>query len=243
LLLIDDIVYMLVDVTGDPLHKRGYRKDAGDAPIKESLAAALVVWGGWKYKTILRDPCCGSGTIPIEAAMMARGISPGRDRAFRYMEMPGYSSVAHDRVRDELVSREYTSTYQIYASDIDPDMVDIARANAVRAGVDDTIIFSVADIQDDIAGSSTRYIDTKKDIQQGTPVDTSAMSTVHIISNPPYDDRMSVADIDGLYTALEGHIQQGSGGYITSLARDMDSTIWKNKKVLNGGTECRFWYM
>jgi 23S rRNA G2445 N2-methylase RlmL len=122
-------------------------------------------------------------------------------------------------------------------------MVDIARANAVRAGVDDTIIFSVADIQDDIAGSSTRYIDTKKDIQQGTPVDTSAMSTVHIISNPPYDDRMSVADIDGLYTALEGHIQQGSGGYITSLARDMDSTIWKNKKVLNGGTECRFWYM
>jgi putative N6-adenine-specific DNA methylase len=76
ILIIDDIARILLDVTGDPLHKRGYRRVSGEAPLKESLAAALVAFSGWRYKTPLLDPFCGSGTILIEAAMLARNIAP-----------------------------------------------------------------------------------------------------------------------------------------------------------------------
>jgi putative N6-adenine-specific DNA methylase len=76
ILIINNIAYILLDVTGDPLHKRGYRTEAGEAPIKENLAAALVAFSGWRYKFPIFDPCAGSGTIAIEAAMMARNIAP-----------------------------------------------------------------------------------------------------------------------------------------------------------------------
>jgi putative N6-adenine-specific DNA methylase len=76
ILIIDDIAHILLDITGDPLHKRGYREEAGEAPIKENLAAALVAFTSWKYREPLFDPFCGSGTIAIEAAMLARNIAP-----------------------------------------------------------------------------------------------------------------------------------------------------------------------
>jgi putative N6-adenine-specific DNA methylase len=76
ILIIDDIAHILLDITGDPLHKRGYRQESGEAPIKESLAAALVAFSGWRYKEPFLDPFCGSGTIAIEAAMIARNIAP-----------------------------------------------------------------------------------------------------------------------------------------------------------------------
>lgn len=150
ILIIDDIARVLLDVTGEALHKRGYRDEQGEAPIKETLAAALLAFSGWRYKEPFLDPFCGSGTIAIEAAMMARGIAPGLHRHFRFEDLPFYDRTLHTTVRKELKEKEYSGTYQIYASDKDPTMVEIAKRNAMRAGVLDSIVFESRDFLDEI---------------------------------------------------------------------------------------------
>ncbi len=134
ILIIDDIAHILLDVTGDPLHKRGYRRDSGEAPMKENLAAALLAFANWKYKSPLLDRFCGSGTIAIEAAMMARNIAPGLFRSYRIEELPLHNTVLLESVRANAEKKIYPSGgYTIHASDIDPAMVQIARENARRA--------------------------------------------------------------------------------------------------------------
>lgn len=134
ILIIEDTAYILLDVTGDPLHKRGYRTESGEAPIKENLAAALVAFANWKYKNPLLDPFCGSGTIAIEAAMIARNIAPGLARHFRIEELPCYDRTLMAEVKKELMSKIYPSgKYTILARDIDPAMIEIAKRNAIRA--------------------------------------------------------------------------------------------------------------
>lgn len=134
ILIIDDIAHILLDVTGDPLHKRGYRTEAGEAPIKENLAAALVAFANWKYSAPLVDPFCGSGTIAIEAVMIARNIAPGLARHFRIESLPCHDKELLAGVRTRAAAKSYPSgKYKIYASDIDPEMVRIARKNAERA--------------------------------------------------------------------------------------------------------------
>jgi putative N6-adenine-specific DNA methylase len=109
ILIIDNIAHILLDVTGDPLHKRGYRREAGEAPIKENLAAALLAFSGWRYREPLVDPFCGSGTIAIEAALMARNIAPGLFRHFRVEELPFFESDMMEIVRDEAEKKIYPS--------------------------------------------------------------------------------------------------------------------------------------
>jgi putative N6-adenine-specific DNA methylase len=167
ILIIDDVAHILLDITGDPLHKRGYRTVAGEAPIKENLGAALIAFANWQYKSPLLDPFCGSGTIPIEAVMMARNIAPGLGRSFRIKELPGYNRELDATVRERARSRIYPSgAYQIFGSDIDPEMIQIARENAKRAGVDQDIVFSVQDFH--------TYV----------PTPTT------IVTNPPYGQRL-----------------------------------------------------
>ena len=134
ILIIDDIAHILLDITGDPLHKRGYRTEAGEAPIKENLAAALVAFANWKYSSPLVDPFCGSGTIAIEAAMIARNIAPGLARHFRIESLPCHDRELLATVRTQATTKSYPSgKYKIHASDIDPEMVRIAKKNAERA--------------------------------------------------------------------------------------------------------------
>ncbi len=134
ILIIDDIAHILLDVTGDPLHKRGYRRDAGEAPLKENLGAALVALANWKYRTPLLDPFCGSGTILIEAAMLARNIAPGLFRSFRIEELPFHDAELLEQVREQAEKKIYPSgSYTIHARDIDPAMISVARENARRA--------------------------------------------------------------------------------------------------------------
>lgn len=134
LLIVDDALRVLLDVTGDPLHKRGYRTESGEAPIKENLAAALVAFSNWRYREPLLDPFCGSGTIAIEAAMMARGMAPGLHRHFRIESLPFHDRTIFLKTKHELESKIYPSgKYQIFASDIDESMVEIAKRNAERA--------------------------------------------------------------------------------------------------------------
>ena len=163
-----DQVSLCIDTSGDGLHKRGYRPAHNAAPLKETMAAALVTLSGYRGKEDFCDPFCGSGTIPIEAALIAKNRAPGISRGFAAMAWPGFEAPLWDAVRAEARSREFSGNYRIYASDIDPKAIEIARENARRAGVDDVVRFAVADA---LAFDRT----TDRGI---------------IVTNPPYGERM-----------------------------------------------------
>ncbi len=142
--LAEDRVTVSMDSSGTILHKRGYRLASAKAPLRETLAAGLLLASGWDLRSPLLDPFCGSGTIPIEAALMALGIPPGSRRRFAFMDWPGY---------DETVFREQCSAVSvqpsegrerpvILASDRDAGAIKMARENAERAGVAECIQFS-----------------------------------------------------------------------------------------------------
>ncbi len=142
--LLKDRVTLTLDTSGPGLHKRGYRVRDVAAPIKETLAAAMVQLSFWKSGRLLVDPFCGSGTIPIEAAMIGRNIAPGLSRAFASEE---WEAIPKGLWKEERTSAfeaiDYHSDIRILASDIDPKAVAAAKANAEEAGVDDCIDFSV----------------------------------------------------------------------------------------------------
>lgn len=142
ILVVADEVHILINTSGPALHKRGYRSQTGEAPIKESLAAAMVLLSGWKYSTPLYDPMCGSGTILIEAAMIARNIAPGLKREYDYLQFPWYPAELHKEVVADAKTKVFDQSYQIFGSDIDPEMIAIAKENARHADVSDTITFS-----------------------------------------------------------------------------------------------------
>lgn len=167
LLLVNNELRILINTSGDALHKRGYRTEAGEAPLKESLAAALVLFSGWKFRTPLYDPLCGSGTLLIEAAMIARNIAPGLQREFDYLYFPWYDLPCHEKVIKEARAKMYDKSYTILGSDIDSRMIDIACKNASRAGVLDTIKFREGEMRD-------------------VPYESGG----HLITNPPYGKRL-----------------------------------------------------
>ncbi len=141
--ILKDIVTVSMDTTGKGLHKRTYRTKSVEAPIKETLAAALVQLTFWKEGRLLVDPFCGSGTIAIEAAMIGRNIAPGLERGFAseewsFMDKGTWSQERQDAYR----AINHKADIRILASDIDTKAVEAARENAVNAGVDDCIDFS-----------------------------------------------------------------------------------------------------
>ncbi|MBQ9708629.1 MAG: class I SAM-dependent RNA methyltransferase [Firmicutes bacterium] len=180
--LLKDRATVTVDTSGAGLHKRGYRVQDVAAPIKETLAAAMVQLSFWKEGRILVDPCCGSGTIPIEAAMIGRKIAPGLGRAF--------ASEQWDFIDEKLWKEERKLAFgsidndrelTIYASDISRKAVEAAKANAEEAGVADSIVFRKLDV----AG-------LRPDGKNGI-----------MITNPPYGERIGDEEaIEHIYQAL-----------------------------------------
>ena len=142
-----------VDTSGEPLFKRGWREDTGDAPLKETLAAALLAAAGWRGTPeaggALHDPCCGAGTIAIEAAQLACGIAPGLRRGFAFERQapfqPDEVRAEWQRMKAAARSRVHASAVPIHASDVSFRMVDFARRNAERAGVAHAIVFNGGD--------------------------------------------------------------------------------------------------
>lgn len=176
-----DRVTLTVDTSGAGLHKRGYRVTNVDAPMKETLAAALIQLSFWKPGRILVDPCCGSGTIPIEAALIARNIAPGCNREF---DSEKWHFIDKNIWKEErLLARDgVDADCTIFASDIDPKAIAAARKNAEAAGVDDIIAFARNDVKQFKAPEGERGI---------------------IITNPPYGERIGESDeIDGIFRAL-----------------------------------------
>ncbi|MDP9043571.1 MAG: THUMP domain-containing protein [Pseudomonadota bacterium] len=172
-----------VDSSGDSLFKRGWRADKGDAPLKETLAAAMLAAAGWRGQPqaggALHDPCCGSGTIAIEAAQIACGIAPGLKRRFAFERLLPFAGAAQradlQRLRSHAQARIHPSSVPIVASDVSFRMVDFARRNAARAGVAEAIDFHGGDALERPA----------PDLPDGMP------GTLMV--NPPYGERIEVA--------------------------------------------------
>lgn len=170
--VLKDTVTLMIDTSGDGLHKRGYRRIANAAPLKETIAAAMVMLSYWKYEYPLCDPFCGSGTIPIEAAMFKRNIAPGLTRHFAAEQFDQITPNRWTDLREEASAQKRDTPLTIFASDIDPNTVEIARENARIAGVEDVICPTVGNAAEFSSG-----------IRYGS-----------IICNPPYGERLSDAE-------------------------------------------------
>jgi putative N6-adenine-specific DNA methylase len=174
---------LYVDSSGESLFKRGWREDKGDAPLKETLAAAMLAAAGWRGTPdaggALHDPCCGSGTIAIEAAQIACGIAPGLKRRFGFERLLPFTSTEMraqlQRLRSAAQARIHASAVPIFASDVSFRMVDFARRNAQRAGVEAAIVFNGGDALERPAPSLPAEL-------HGT-----------LMINPPYGERIDVA--------------------------------------------------
>jgi len=182
---------LYVDSSGESLFKRGWREDQGDAPLKETLAAAMLAAAGWRGTPAeggaLHDPCCGSGTIAIEAAQIAMGLAPGRLRRFAFERLLPFATPERradlQRLKSKAAARVHAAQVPIFASDVSFRMVDFARRNAERAGVAAAIVFHGGDALERPAPA--------------LPADLPGTLMV----NPPYGERIEVA----------GKARQGAG--------------------------------
>lgn len=166
--IVADQATLYLDTSGEGLYKRGYRAQGVVAPLRETLAAALVTLSRYRGGDPFCDPFCGSGTIPIEAALIAKNRAPGLDRRFASQQWKNLNSKIWMDAADEAMDKEYHGAYDIWGGDIDPEAVQLARHNAELAGVDDCVRFEVAD-----AGSFHR------DSEYG-----------QLVTNPPYGERL-----------------------------------------------------
>ncbi len=179
--IMQDEAVLYLDTTGTGLHKRGYRPAHVLAPLRETLAAACVDIAGYRGRGDFCDPFCGSGTLAIEAALAAKNRAPGLNRAFSAQSWALCPPAVWEAERENARSREFSGDYHIFASDIDPKAVAMARQNAKRAGVADLIDFSVADARD-FSRATERGV---------------------IVTNPPYGERMlEKKEAEALYTAF-----------------------------------------
>lgn len=226
--LMKDEVTVGLDSTGESLHKRGYRKLTAKAPIAENLAAALIMLTPWKGDRILVDPFCGSGTIPIEAAMMAANIAPGMNRSFTAEEWTHIvDRKSWYRAVDEaesLIDMDVATDIQGY--DIDDDMVSIARANAKLAGVEQLIHFQ------------------RRDVGQLSHPKKYGF----IITNPPYGERIEdKQNLAGLYGVIGGRYRMLDSWsmYLITAYEKAEQAIGrkadKNRKIYNGMMKTYFY--
>ena len=179
--IMNDEAVLYLDTTGVGLHKRGYRPAHVLAPLRETLAAACVDIAGYRGRGDFCDPFCGSGTLAIEAALAAKNRAPGLNRAFSAQSWALCPPTVWEAERENARSREFSGDYHIFASDVDPKAVAMARQNARRAGVEELIEFSVADARD-----------FSRETERGV-----------IVTNPPYGERMlEKREAEALYTAF-----------------------------------------
>ena len=228
LFLMKDEVTVAIDTSGESLHKRGYRTMTSKAPITETLAAALIMLTPWRGDRILIDPFCGSGTFPIEAAMMAAGIAPGMNRSFTAENWTNLidRQLWYDTVEEAAEQVNTDIEVDIQGYDIDGDVVKAARENAKRAGVENLIHF------------------------QQRPVSALSHPKKYgfIITNPPYGERLEEKEaLPELYTQIGEAIRRldsWSAYMITSYAdteRYIGRKADKNRKIYNGMLKTYFY--
>ncbi len=225
--LLKDIATLTIDTSGAGLHKRGYRKLSAEAPLKETLAAALVSISRWKADRAFIDPFCGSGTIPIEAALIGRNIAPGLGRDFAAENWPQVADVIWRQAREE--ARDSILHHQplgIMGFDIDGDVLDLARYHAKQAGLQNVISFQQRDVRE----LRSKY------------------SYGYLISNPPYGERLSEIDeVEKLYRDMGKvfkDLNTWSFYIISSHPRFeqlFNRSADKKRKLYNGRIQCNYY--
>ncbi len=223
--IMKDKVSLLIDTSGYGLHKRGYRLDANDAPIKETLAAALCNLSHLRPYHKLYDPMCGSGTILIEGAMMAANIAPGINRSFsaeRFGVIPR-NVWEEERERARSLVRP-CDDFMAYGSDLDAKAIEIAKVNAQRAGVGDKITFKVADV--------AKF---SPESDRGT-----------VICNPPYGERLlDITECEKIYNSMGKVFEQKKGWSYSIISPDEEfekafgRKADKRRKLYNGMIKCQ----
>lgn len=229
LMLHENIALLLINSTGEWLHRRGYRTDTGEAPLKENIAAWLVLDSGRRFSQPLYDICCGSGTICIEAALIAKNIAPWLLRDFAFQSRKGYKSAIFEEAKEQAKAKQIQKPHTIFWSDIDPEVIAKAKANAKNAGLaDDAITFEVSNC-------------LEFTLPQG------ALGVPTLISNPPYGQRMQQSDIADihryLFSLFEAEESKLSGGIFTGnkLIQPTNPHLREEKKLKNGAEEVVFW--
>jgi putative N6-adenine-specific DNA methylase len=221
-----DTVTVSADSSGNVLYKRGYRQATAKAPMRETLAAAMLLSSGWLRGESLLDPLCGSGTIPIEAALIARNMAPGIDREFRFERWPGFDRTGWGALREAaLAGAADSAPASIIASDRDAGAIEAAMSNAVRAGV----------------GGDVQI--TQQSLSAASPSNDRAG---WLITNPPYGVRVGT-DVRNLYARIGSMMRTSLAGWnlgILSASADLDrqlalplEQVFESK---NGGIAIRF---
>ncbi|PTF44832.1 RNA methyltransferase [Staphylococcus cohnii] len=226
--LLKDKALLTIDTSGSGLNKRGYRLAQGEAPIKETLAASLIKLANWTGDTPLIDPFCGSGTIAIEACLIAQNIAPGFNRDFVSETWDIMPDRLYDELRDEADQQaNYDRPLKIYALDIDPEMIEIARRNAEEVGLSDIINFKVQDVN-------------TLSIESAEPV--------ALIGNPPYGERIGDrAEVEEMYRYIGQLMQEHPylSTYILTSNNEFEFLVnqkaTKRRKLFNGYIECTYY--
>jgi len=222
----NDECVLSLDSSGDSLHRRGYRLQAGEAPLNEALAAGMILLSGWDGRTSLTDPMCGSGTILIEAALIARNIAPGLLREeFGFLRWPDYDPALWEAVQTEARNSTVDCEAPILGSDADVEALNMTRQNVVRAGVEDDIKLSLTSFE-------KRMPSTKRGI---------------LIMNPPYGERMQTADIVEFYQRIGDTLKQKYPGHTAWILSGNKEAIKhvglrtsERYTLYNGPIECKY---
>ena len=218
---------LYLDTSGEALFKRGYRRDAGAAPLRENLAAGILRLTGWTADQPLLDPMCGSGTFLIEAASIALGIAPGARRHFGFERLGVHDERLWQRERAELDARRKPLPLQIFGSDRDAGAVEGARRNLLEAGLEREVTLACADV-----------------LQLAAPADSGVM-----VMNPPYGVRLDEQEnLAAFYPGLGDALKRGFAGwraYILTgdlrLPKLIGLSPSKRTPLYNGALECRLY--
>ena len=225
--LLNDTVSLTLDTSGDGLHKRGYRDLSAPAPLRETLAAAMVLLSHWQPEFILADPCCGSGTIPIEAAMIGRNIAPGALRSFDAFRWPAIPRDLWGEALDEADELAlHDRRLRIWGSDISPEAIRLAEHHAERAGFGGEIEFT----QRPLADFRTHH------------------KSGYLLCNPPYGERLGdVQEAEELYAQLQG-VLEGLRDWSmfvltphTELERFVGRQATYRRRLYNGRIRCAYY--
>ena len=224
--ILNDQVTLSLDTSGQGLHKRGYRAIGNDAPLHETLAAGMIQLTRYRGREFFWDPFCGSGTIPIEAALIAINRAPGLSRRFAAEEFPWMPKEIWDDVKTEARDKEFHGDYRILGSDSDPKCVSLAMANARKAGVGKLITFKDGDA-------------TKMSLPSDAGI---------LVCNPPYGERMmEQSAAKRLYQALGRHLKFANDWkkYVITSEPEFEHYFGKRcdkkRKFYNGKIQCNYY--
>ena len=216
---------LYLDTSGEALFKRGWRMDIAEAPLRENLAAGIILLSGWKFDQPLLDPMCGGGTLLSEAAAMARGRAPGAKRSFGFEKLAGFDSTLWKRIREEKTVDPVEP--RLYGSDTDPDALQAARRNLGAAGIERWVKLEQSDV-----------------LERAAPAEAGVM-----VANPPYGERIgSAEELAAFYPKLGDALKKRFAGWncffltadlrLPKLIRLQPS---RRTPLWNGSLECRLY--